>query len=164
MFFQQTPALVEMIGLKIGWHRLQAAHALPLEATMHCSICARRPRRRMPWSIPWEKSRSIQAIHGMGSHGIFIKTPRLKGEASFTCFLTNPFLVKVFFITRSVRFWGTGPPTCQGCHTFWCRSLSQPLSRTQPTHLPCPPHHLGEPRHALWERSTVVRCLQIASE
>ena len=31
--------LFEMTGLKIGWHRLQTAHALPFEATMRCSIC-----------------------------------------------------------------------------------------------------------------------------
>ena len=39
--------LFEMTGLKIGWHRLQTAHALPFEATMLCSICAMRPERRI---------------------------------------------------------------------------------------------------------------------
>ena len=36
-----------MTALKIDWHRLQAAHALPGEATMLCSICAGKgPRSR----------------------------------------------------------------------------------------------------------------------
>ena len=145
MFFQQTPALVEMIGLKIGWHRLQAAHALPLEATMHCSICARRPWRRCRGQshgrVHPGPSRQSMGVH---THGIFIKTPRLKGEASFTCFFDKPFFGGKFFSSPGLSdSWGQAPRI---------------------THLPCPPHHLGEPRHALWERSTVVRCLQIASE